>query len=201
MALILHIETASPVCSTALSVDGKLLDFRETNDPKSHASRLSPYIEDLMSANKIIFDDVDAVAISLGPGSYTGLRIGVSTAKGIAYGAGLPIIGISTLQSLANRFIIENLNDSGADKNDLLCPMIDARRMEVYSAFYTQDLKQKREIKADIIDPDSYKEYLDSTRVFFFGDGSQKCKDIIKNPNATFFPDIEPSSRFMIQFF
>ena len=143
MPLILHIETASSVCSTALSKGSSLIDIRETDDPKSHASRLSPYISELMKANSLTFSDLDAVSVSLGPGSYTGLRIGVSTAKGIAYGAGLPIIGISSLQSLANRYISENRDML---KDDLLCPMLDARRMEVYSAFYNTNLDIVRDI-------------------------------------------------------
>jgi len=154
MALILHIETATPVCSTALSRDGILLDFRETNDPRSHASRLSPYIQDLMVSNKLDYSDLDAIALSMGPGSYTGLRIGASTAKGIAFGADIPIIGVSTLKALANR-VIREVAELGKDlSNSILCPMLDARRMEVYSAFYTSSLESVREVKADIIDAD-----------------------------------------------
>ncbi len=198
MALILHIETATPICSTALSRDGKLLDKRETNDPKSHASRLSPFIEDLMTSNKISYKSLDAISISMGPGSYTGLRIGVSTAKGIAYGAGVPMIGVSTLQALANRFMKENQTLLSKTSNPVLCPMLDARRMEVYSAFFNGQLELIREVKADIIDKESYLEYLDAGRVFFFGDGSIKCREIIEHPNAAFIPNIEPSSEYMI---
>jgi tRNA threonylcarbamoyladenosine biosynthesis protein TsaB len=198
MALILHIETATPVCSTAISRNGELLDIRETNDPRSHASRLTPFIEDLMTSNNISYTSLDAVSISMGPGSYTGLRIGVSTAKGIAFGVEIPVIGVSTLQALANKFVKENQNLLSKISNPVFCPMLDARRMEVYSAFYSLKLELKREVMADIIDTNSYLEYLDAGPVFFFGDGSQKCKEIIKHPNARFIPDIEPSSKHMI---
>ena len=199
MALILHIETATPVCSASLSRDGTLLDLRETNDPRSHATRLSPFIEQLMKSNNLSYDNLDAVSISLGPGSYTGLRIGVSTAKGIAYGAGLPVIGISTLQALANRVVKEKADILGEEAKILLCPMLDARRMEVYSAFFTIDLELKREVKADIIESDSYRDYLNPGPVYFFGNGSEKCKETIRHNNARYIPDIESSSQFMIQ--
>ncbi len=201
MSLILHIETATPVCSAALSKDGQLLDLQETNDPRSHATRLSPFIKELMDSNNYDFSDLDAVSISLGPGSYTGLRIGVSTAKGIGYGAGIPLIGISTLQALANRIIQEGKVVLGdiSTKNLLLCPMLDARRMEVYTAFFSPQLELARKVQADIIEPDSYMEYLEAGPVLFFGNGSDKCRDIIQHPNAEFIPDIEPSSQYMIQ--
>ena len=195
-ALILHIETASSVCSTALSRGQDLIDIRETVDPRSHASRLSPFVDDLMKSNDISFSALDAVSISLGPGSYTGLRIGVSTAKGIAYGADLPIIGVSGLQALANGFIKDFKGD--LESGDLLCPMLDARRMEVYSAFFDTDLKIRREVKADIIDEGSYHEFLSQGRVFFFGEGSDKCRDLITHPNSVFIDGIAPSARYMI---
>lgn len=199
MALILHIETATPVCSAAISKNGALIDFRETNDPRSHASRLSPFIQDLWKSNNINPLELDAVSISLGPGSYTGLRIGVSTAKGIAYANDIPIIGISGLQALAARFIAEHSQSYDLNDNTLLCPMLDARRMEVYSAFYNIKLKLEREIKADIIDHESYLEYLSKGDVYFFGDGSKKCMETIQHPNAKFIDNVEPSSRFMIE--
>lgn len=200
MAVILHIETASPVCSAALSRDGELIDIRETNDPRSHASRLSPYIDELMATSGIAFASLDAVSVSLGPGSYTGLRIGVSTAKGIAYAMDIPIIGVSSLQALANRFTADysSLLRENHNSKILLCPMLDARRMEVYSAFYSPSLEIIREVNADIIEKDSYRELLEKAKVFFFGSGSVKCMEIIQHPNAEFIPDIELSSRFMI---
>ncbi len=201
MALILHIETSTPVCSAALSRDGHLLKLIETNDPRSHASRLAPFIDELLKFSKLSISDLDAISVSLGPGSYTGLRIGVSTAKGLAYAATLPIIGISTLQALANRVIMENkaeLKDLVTD-NFLLCPMIDARRMEVYTAFFSPTLKLVRAVQADIIETNTYLEYLESGPVVFFGNGSDKCREIIKHPNAIFFEGLEPSGRFMIQ--
>ena len=199
MALILHIETATPICSTALSRDGILVDFRETKDPRSHASQLSPFIQDLMESNNLDYSDLDALALSMGPGSYTGLRIGASTAKGIAFGADIPIIGVSTLKALANRLVREYSEFQKELKGSLLCPMLDARRMEVYSAFYKPSLESIREVKADIIDSESYKEYLDSGPVFFFGNGSDKCKELLNHKNARFIPDIETSSKYMVE--
>ncbi len=199
MALILHIETATPICSTALSRDGILVDFRETKDPRSHASRLSPFIQDLMESNNLDYSDLDALALSMGPGSYTGLRIGASTAKGIAFGADIPIIGVSTLKALANRLIREDSEFQKELKGSLLCPMLDARRMEVYSAFFKPSLESIREVKADIIDSESYKEYLDSGPVFFFGNGSDKCKEWLNHKNARFIPDVETSSKYMLE--
>ncbi len=201
MALILHIETATPICSAALSKDRQLLKIKETNDPRSHATRLSPFIDELLKSSGLSVSDLDAISVSLGPGSFTGLRIGVSTVKGLAYGANLPVIGISTLQALTSRLISENpddLRDLITDKL-LLCPMLDARRMEVYTAFYSRGLELKRKVQADIIDADSYLEFLQSGPVVFFGNGSDKCREIIQHPNAHFIAGIEPSARFMIQ--
>lgn len=195
--LILHIETASSVCSAALSRGNALIDIRETIDPRSHASRLSPFIDDLMKSNSIPFSKLDAVSVSLGPGSYTGLRIGVSTAKGIAYRSDVPIIGVLGLQAMACGFI-----DSYREKiksGDLLCPMLDARRMEVYSAFYDTNLNMIRDIEADIIDEGSYLDFLEKGRVFFFGEGSNKCREAITHHNAIFIDGVMPSAKFMIE--
>jgi tRNA threonylcarbamoyladenosine biosynthesis protein TsaB len=199
MALILHIETATQVCSTALSRDGEIIEIRETSDPRSHASRLGPFIEELMSSSGNDFSSLDAIALSLGPGSYTGLRIGASTAKGIAYATGKPAIGISTLKSLANRFIAEHKDlISGTEGEALyLCPMIDARRLEVYASIYTPDLKAVRETKADILNSKSFIEYLEKGKVFFFGNGSDKFRDMIHHNNAEFTEGVEPSARYM----
>lgn len=202
MALILHVETATPICSAALSKDGQLLNIKETNDPKSHATKLSPFIEELLETEEMNVSDLDAISVSLGPGSYTGLRIGVSTVKGLAYGANIPVIGISTLQALTKRVVLDNQNDMqklNNNNNLLLCPMLDARRMEVYSAFFSTDLELQREVQADIITADSYMEFLKSGPVAFFGNGSDKCREIITHSNAHFIPNIELSARYMIQ--
>ena len=195
--LILHIETATSVCSAAVSRGKELTDIRETKDPRSHASRLSPFIDDLMKSNSLSFSDLDAVSVSLGPGSYTGLRIGVSTAKGIAYGANLPIIGVSGLKAMANGFL-DSFKGKLSDE-DLLCPMLDARRMEVYTALYDNGLSIIRDIKADIIDENSYIDLLNKGRIFFFGEGSDKCKEIITHPNSIFVDGIIPSAKYMIE--
>jgi len=200
MALILHIETATSVCSAALSRDGQLISIEETNDPRSHAKKLSPFIDKIFKSQKIKASDLDAVSISLGPGSYTGLRIGVSTVKGIAYGADLPVIGISTLEALACRITKEKASELKDLRSDyLLCPMIDARRMEVYTAFFSPDMGQERKVQADIIEAGSYSEFLEAGPVVFFGDGSDKCREIIKHTNAIFISGVEPSARYMIR--
>ena len=201
MALILHIETATSVCSAALSKNGNLVSLRETEDPRSHASSLSPFIEDIFNKSEFEISDLDAISISIGPGSYTGLRIGVSTVKGLAYGSGIPVISVSTLQSLANRVINEHKRDLENIWVDdiVLCPMIDARRMEVYSAFYSSTLDMVRDVKADIIEKNSYKDFLKKGRVVFFGNGSEKCKEMITHKNAFFIDNVVPSATFMIQ--
>ena len=155
MALILNIESATNICSVSIARKGELLGSKETRDDKSHSSLLTIFIRELMSGLQIEFSDLDAVAVSKGPGSYTGLRIGVSTAKGIAYGAGLKLIGIPTLQTMAFS-IIQRYTSLRSNKNILLCPMIDARRMEVFTAFYTPDNKLYNEITAEIIHPDIF---------------------------------------------
>ena len=201
MALILHIETATQICSTALSLDGRLVEKMETDDPRSHARRLAPFIDHILKNNNVEVSGLDAVSISLGPGSFTGLRIGVSTAKGLAYGAGIPVIGVATLQALANRLVSEHpaLLEENEANGLLLCPMIDARRMEVYTALFNPRLEIVREVRADIIVGGTYDEYLEAGPVVFFGNGSEKSSEIITHPNAIFIPGIEASAEFSIR--
>ena len=198
MAVILNLETSTEVCSASLSIDGKVVQLRENSSGKNHALQLTLFIEEILAAQKIQIKDLQAVAISGGPGSYTGLRIGVSTAKGICYAAGLNLIAISSLESMAN-FVINNHAQQGleVDENTLFCPMIDARRMEVYTAFYDIRGKQVREIKADIIDNHSYIEYLDARKVIFLGNGAAKCQHTILHQNAIFLPKITTSASHM----
>lgn len=191
MALILLIETATKSCSVALALNDKIISSNEeVNENYSHAEKLNNFIADLFQENTIKMQELDAIAVSKGPGSYTGLRIGVSTAKGLCYSLDKPLISISTLRSMAYRM-------AQIKVADLYCPMIDARRMEVYNAFYTASNKQIRGISADIINEDSYQKELES-KVLFFGDGAEKCKQIIKHPNAKFIDGIYPSSKDMI---
>lgn len=195
MALLLNIETSAQVCSVCLSKDGKVIEMRENQDGKSHATSLTPYIEEIFNSCEYTLKDIDAVVISKGPGSYTGLRIGVSTAKGICYALNKPLIAINTLKSVCNGLIQNN----DLDKKALFVPLIDARRMEVYSAIFDFDLNEKREIKAEIIDENSFDEFLTDQKVYMFGDGAEKCKNIIHHENAEFVDDILPSSAYLIE--
>ena len=199
MALILNLETASPVCSVALSRDGQLLGFRESTEDKSHATRLTLFIQELLEENHLAADDLNAISLSTGPGSYTGLRIGASVAKGLAYGSGLPVIGIPTLKALANGFSLSHSTEitvSGNANPVLLCPMLDARRMEVYSALYDTSLNEINPVEAIILEPQSFSILLNKQVICFFGTGSIKAAEIIDHPNARFFPDFELSAAF-----
>jgi tRNA threonylcarbamoyladenosine biosynthesis protein TsaB len=190
MAFILNIETATALCSVGLFADGKILAQRETLEEKSHASMLTAFIDDLIKEQNIRISDLDAIAVGKGPGSYTGLRIGVSAAKGLCYGAGLPLIAISTLKILF-RSALSALNTTPG-KNSLFCPMIDARRMEVYSCIYDEYGNEIEPIAAVIIDKSSFRQHLDEKIIYFFGSGMEKCRDVLDHPNAVFIPDIYP---------
>ena len=192
MALILLIETATKSCSVSLSSENKIIACKEeVNKQYSHAEKLTVFITELFKTQDFSIKDLDAIAVSKGPGSYTGLRIGVSTAKGLCYALDIPLISVSTLKAMAFRM-------AQKEESDLYCPMIDARRMEVYNAFYNSTNKEIRGIQADIIEADSYQKELDK-KVLFFGDGAQKCKQIIQHPNAKFLDDIFPSSKDMLE--
>jgi len=195
MSLILNIETSTQVCSVCISNDKHVLSLKESNDQKSHAKLLTFFIDQVLKESKHTFNDLDAVAVSKGPGSYTGLRIGVSTAKGICYAKDLPLIAVNTLESMANGVISEN--EFKKEENAILVPMIDARRMEVYSAFFNIKGEMLREVKAEIIDENSYGDILKKQKMIFFGDGSSKITETIKHDNAVFIKDFNPSSRFM----
>lgn len=201
MALILNLETSTTVCSVNLSKNGKIIARKETNEKNSHSSLLTIFIEDIFKENIVKLSDIDAVAISKGPGSYTGLRIGVSTAKGIAYGADKKLIAVNTLQSMAwgmrQNLIRNNIQTAN---NTLFCPMIDARRMEVYTAFYDKNIDTVKDISAEIIDENSFNNLLENNIIYFFGDGSNKCKNTITHKNAIFIDNIFPSADFMIPF-
>jgi len=195
MATIINIDTSTEVCSVSLSKDGNLIGIKENKDGLKHAQLVTLYIQDLLKEANIEIKNLDAIAVSKGPGSYTGLRIGVSTAKGICYGAQIPLIAIETLQTLTEGAInsIEQ-----PIKDAWFCPMIDARRMEVYNAFYNINNNKTVEIAATIIDDESFKDILDERTVYFFGNGSEKCKETIKHPNAIFIDNISNSALNMI---
>ena len=196
MSLILNIESSSKICSVALSLNGTLLYLKETDDKEFlHSKLLTVFIEDVFSKTGYKTTDLKAVAVSKGPGSYTGLRIGVSTAKGIAYSLGIPVISVETLQAMSSE-----ISQKYKEENTLYCPMLDARRMEVYCAIYNNENNLVKKISADIINKDSFSEYLSGNKIYFFGDGASKCKEIIKHNNAVFLENINPSSKNMINF-
>jgi tRNA threonylcarbamoyladenosine biosynthesis protein TsaB len=200
--LILHIETATDICSVALSEGDRQIALVESGQERSHASLLNTFIRQAVSEAGKTMKQLDGVAVSKGPGSYTGLRIGVSTAKGLAYALEIPLLASGTLENLAqsvamHQTIIE-LSEAYGDSL-LLCPMLDARRMEVYSQFFSTRKKVYREVTADIIDSDSYKEIFESYHVCFFGYGAAKCKDILDSPRAHFIDDIHPTASSMIE--
>lgn len=191
MSIIINIETATKNCSVSVAKNGKTIVIKELNNGNySHAEVLHPFIVDILKEANLTSKDVDAVAVSKGPGSYTGLRIGVSAAKGLCFAYDKPLISIDTLTSLSHSISIEK---------GMIIPMIDARRMEVYAAIYNESHLQISEIKAEIIDKTSYAEYLENNKVYFLGDGSHKCKDIITHKNAIFVDDKFPSAREMAQ--
>lgn len=195
MSTILNIETSTRVCSVALSQDGTVVFHKEDLEGPSHAVSLGLFAEEALSFAESHAMPLDAVAVSQGPGSYTGLRIGASMAKGICYGRNIPLIGIPTLQLLCVEPLLyhEEIGD-----NALLIPMIDARRMEVYSAVFDRSLHTIRPVQADVIDEHSYIEWLDGHDVWFFGDGSAKCHDMLCHPHAHFIDGIVPLAKDMV---
>lgn len=192
MAYILAIETATKICSVALFKNNQLIDFKEQGGQYSHAELLAPFTKDVLERNQIQFCELDAVAVSKGPGSYTGLRIGVAFAKGLCYGNSIPFIAINTLEAMAFG-AIEKLKDTAA----LYCPMIDARRMEVYVSMYDSRLKELEIVSAKIIDEASFEEKLANQKIYFFGDGAAKCQEALNHKHADFSYLGEPSARYM----
>ena len=189
MATILCIETSTDVCSVAVAQDNHVIFRNEDFNGPSHAVQCGLFVDEALSFAESHAIPLDAVAVSEGPGSYTGLRIGVSMAKGVAYGRNVPLVAIPTLQLLCVPVLLYH---EEIPENSLLVPMIDARRMEVYSAIYDRSLKEIRQIQADIVDGNTYLEYLERGPVVFFGNGSNKCKDLISHPNAIFIDNIHP---------
>lgn len=189
MALILSLETSAAQCSVALHKKGKILDTLEISEGQAHASKLAILINEIFQKTGINFNELSAVAVSAGPGSYTGLRIGVSTAKGICYALNIPLISVSTLDLLTFQFL-----HNQPVKNGLLCAMIDAKRMEVYCQVTDLDMNIVTSVEAKNIDPQSFVELLRDTQMFFFGDGAEKCDGIIDNMNAVFVSGIRPKA-------
>ncbi|MFT4600697.1 MAG: tRNA threonylcarbamoyladenosine biosynthesis protein TsaB [Arenicella sp.] len=189
MALILNLETATKTCSVALAKDGELLSCKElASDNYSHAEKLNGFIVEVLAESSIDIKDLDAVAVSAGPGSYTGLRIGTSTAKGLCYGLDIPLISINSLKALANQ----------ADVRDgLICPMFDARRMEVYTALYATNLTEIQATNALVVESENLKGFL-GKQITFIGPGAEKCQEMFGSDEHSFKLDIEVSAKGMI---
>lgn len=211
MACILHIETSTDVCSVAVSKDGFLLYEKTYRSGPNHAERLGTYIDEALGKVEEKGLKLEAVAVSGGPGSYTGLRIGVSMAKGICYGSDARLLGIPTLQLLCVPVLLgdrircmkcvdgkEERIDTEMEEDALLCPMIDARRMEVFSAIYDRSLREVRGVRADIVDGDTYRDVLGKHVVYFFGNGAEKCMEAINHPNARLIKGVEPLAKNMM---
>lgn len=188
MSLILNIDTSTDICSVAIAREGHVVALRENDEGLNHSTLLGVYVDELLKGNNWRADDLDAVAVSMGPGSYTGLRIGVSLAKGICFGAGKPLIAVSTLEALA-RTIAER-----EGKDIYYCPMIDARRMEVYTAIYDREGHVIQDIRAEIISEESFADLLAARELLFFGNGSDKVKGILSHPNARFMDEVSTSA-------
>ncbi len=190
MALVLSIESATKNCSVALAADGEIMALKEVQEEKfSHSEKLHSFILEVMASADRQLKEIDAVAVSKGPGSYTGLRIGVSAAKGLCYALDKPLISVPTLESLARQV---DLTDDG-----MIIPLLDARRMEVYSAVYNSRYEEVRETRAEVIEPHSFEQYLEGNKVCFLGDGAEKTKEVIQHPNAVFIGNRFPSAREM----
>ena len=194
MSCILSIDTSTNVCSVAVSQDGTCIFDKVDNRGPNHAEKLGTFVDEALAFVDSHELTLDAVAVSCGPGSYTGLRIGVSMAKGICYGRNIKLLAVPTLELLAVPIL---LHHESIEEEALLVPMIDARRMEVYSAVYDRSLKAVRSIQADVVDGDTYKEFLDKGPVYFFGDGAEKCMEVINHPNAHLIKNIEPVAKNM----
>ncbi|MBR0276014.1 MAG: tRNA (adenosine(37)-N6)-threonylcarbamoyltransferase complex dimerization subunit type 1 TsaB [Prevotella sp.] len=208
MSCILHIETSTNVCSVAVSEDSHVIFQQEDHTGPNHAERLGSMVDEAMSFTDNHAIPFDAVAVSCGPGSYTGLRIGVSMAKGICYGRNLKLIAVPTLELLCVPVLLREEVKVKSEQfpagmsttlpeDALLCPMLDARRMEVYAGIYDRALKPVRPVEADIVDSETYRQWLDERPVYFFGNGAAKCMEAINHPNAHLIEGVEPLAKWM----
>jgi len=195
--MIICIETATNLCSVALCDSSGILSLKESNDQGSHASMLTVFLGDILNENGIESTDLEAVAVSKGPGSYTGLRIGVSVAKGIAFASSIPLIGIETTLSMFTGMSDRITNTNKSDQDLIFCPMLDARRMEVYYSLYESTGEKIKDIAAEIITEDSFSDLPESKKLILFGDGAAKCKNIIRRENALFIDDFAMSASYM----
>ena len=191
MAIILHLETATTNCSVSISRDDEIVVLKENNAASySHSEQLHVFIKEALKEASLSFSDLDAVAISKGPGSYTGLRIGVSAAKGICFSLDIPLISIPTLQSMANQVDLK--------PGELVIPVLDARRMEVYSCVYDNNYQKIRETRAEVINEESFVEYLGENKVYVMGSGAEKCRGVLQHPNFIFNESVVPSAKDMV---
>ncbi len=189
MAVILNMESATTNCSVSVARDGELLGLKEQDTLNySHSEKLHEYIRDVLSEASLTLKDLEAIAVSMGPGSYTGLRIGVSAAKGLCFSLDIPLISVATLESLAYQVKMEQ---------GVIIPLLDARRMEVYSAVFDGQYRQVRETRAEVIAVNSFSEYTDSGKVYILGNGAEKCRTLLTHPNFIFKDPIVPSAREM----
>jgi len=195
MATIIHIESSTQVCSVALSSNGAVLFAKEESSGMNHATHLAPFMQAALEFAKSRGLEVDALAVSCGPGSYTGLRIGVSTAKGFCYGRSIPLIAINTLDIMVEALVSSYEGDISGS---ILAPMLDARRMEVYTAHYNSSKERMGDVKAEIIEKGSYSDLLAESKMVFFGNGALKCMDMFESENAIYVSDIDPNAKFMV---
>jgi len=190
MGILLNLETSSTNCSVCVAKDGEILAIRELNSVNySHAEKLHIFIEEVMQEASLKMEDLEAIAVSKGPGSYTGLRIGVSAAKGLSYALGIPLISVSTLKSMASQVKIKD--------GEVLIPVLDARRMEVYSSVFDANGKELRETKAEIIDENSFKEYINAKHIHFLGSGAEKIKELFPLESIAYHCEVVPSAKEM----
>lgn len=196
--MILCIETSTAVCSVALVENGNVVALRESIDGQNHAEKITIFIDEIMKETGVAYKDLDAIATSMGPGSYTGLRIGVSTAKGFCYALDKPLIAIDTLAAMAYGFISSQLSAISNQPTAILCPMIDARRMEVYSAFFNNDLERISETQAIVIDENSFSDLKKNYHLYLFGDGADKLASLFENEeNITVTKNFHCSAAYM----
>ncbi|WP_422081723.1 tRNA (adenosine(37)-N6)-threonylcarbamoyltransferase complex dimerization subunit type 1 TsaB [Ulvibacterium sp.] len=190
MAVILNLETATTNCSVSVGENGNILALKEDNTPNySHSEQLHVFIKNALDTVSLSFSDLDAIAVSKGPGSYTGLRIGVSAVKGLCFALDIPLISIATLESMAHQV--------GTGTSDFIIPVLDARRMEVYSAVFDSNFNQIRETKAEIITENSFSRYAETGKTLLLGPGAQKCHEVLKHTHFDFMNDVIPSAKEM----
>ena len=195
--MILCLETATSLCSVALCDRNRIVALRESSEDRSHASLLTVFIDEIFKQTGIKADDLDAVAVSKGPGSYTGLRIGVSVAKGITYAASVPLISDDTTLAMFHGFMAMAEGKYAISQTDLFCPALDARRMEIYYSIFDSAGNIVKNVRAEIIDNDSMSDLPASSRIFIFGDGTAKCRDVISRKNVVFDENFAISAAFM----